>query len=122
MKKCIGSLRIWWILLAELSGTATARTLRHERRRGSVEVIDPETNKVVQVIEGIEGAMGLLSPPDGSRAYITDEAEMPFAVVDTKTAKVIKMVSPQRSTKSSRGHQRRKRVLVCIREKTRWPA
>src|SRR5262247_4095326 len=58
----------------------------------NVHVIDPATNKVVGVIEGIEVNHGLGAAPDGSRIYISDEAESTLDVVDAKTLKVIKQV------------------------------
>ena len=58
----------------------------------NVHVIDPATNKVVGVIEGIEVNHGVGAAPDGSRIYISDEAESTLDVVDAKTLKVIKKV------------------------------
>jgi len=57
-----------------------------------VHVIDPATNKVVGVIEGIEVNHGVGAAPDGSRIYISDEAESTLDVVDAKTLKVMKKV------------------------------
>src|SRR5262249_62331460 len=58
----------------------------------NVHVIDPATNKVVGVIEGIEVNHGVGAAPDGSRTYISDEAESTLDVVDAKTLKVMKKV------------------------------
>jgi YVTN family beta-propeller protein len=58
----------------------------------NVHVIDPATNKVVGVIEGIEVNHGVGAAPDGSRIYISDEAESTLDVVDAKTLKVMKKV------------------------------
>ena len=58
----------------------------------NVHVIDPATNKVVGVIEGIEVNHGVGAAPDGSRIYISDEAESTLDAVDAKTLKVIKRV------------------------------
>jgi YVTN family beta-propeller protein len=54
----------------------------------NVHVIDPATNKVVGVITGIEVSHGAAIAPDGSRIYISDEAESTLDVVDGKTLKV----------------------------------
>jgi YVTN family beta-propeller protein len=54
----------------------------------NVHVIDPATNKVVGVITGIEVNHGAAVAPDGSRIYISDEAESTLDVVDGKTLKV----------------------------------
>src|SRR5215217_8999176 len=54
----------------------------------NVHLIDPATNKVVGVIEGIEVNHGAAAAPDGGRIYISDEAENALAVVDAKTLRV----------------------------------
>jgi YVTN family beta-propeller protein len=54
----------------------------------NVHVIDPATNKVVGVINGIEVNHGAAVAPDGSRIYVSDEAESTLDVVDAKTLKV----------------------------------
>ena len=41
----------------------------------NVHLIDPATNKVVGIIEGIEVNHGAAAAPDGGRIYISDEAE-----------------------------------------------
>jgi len=58
----------------------------------SVDVIDPATNKVVGVIEGIEVNHGAGVAPDGSRIYISDEAQSTLDVVDSKTLKIVKRI------------------------------
>jgi YVTN family beta-propeller protein len=58
----------------------------------NVHVIDPATNKVVGVIEGIEVNHGVGGSPDGSRIYISDEAMSTLDVVDAKTLKVTKRI------------------------------
>src|SRR2546425_13304649 len=58
----------------------------------NVHVIDPATNKVVGVIEGIEVNHGAGVAPDGSRIYISDEAQSTLDVVDAKTLKITKRV------------------------------
>jgi YVTN family beta-propeller protein len=58
----------------------------------NVHLIDPATNKVVGVIEGIEVNHGAAVAPDGTRIYISDEAESTLDFVDGKSLKVIKKV------------------------------
>src|SRR5438874_12930027 len=58
----------------------------------NVHVIDPVTNKVVGVITGIEASHGTAAAPDGSRIYVSDEAESTLDVVDAKTFKVTKKI------------------------------
>jgi YVTN family beta-propeller protein len=54
----------------------------------NVHLIDPETNKIVGEIGGIEANHGVVAAPDGSRFFITDEAEHTLDVVDGRTLKV----------------------------------
>ncbi|TMA98642.1 MAG: hypothetical protein E6J74_00480 [Deltaproteobacteria bacterium] len=82
----------------------------------AVHVIDPATNKVVQVIKGIESAHGINFAPDGSRVYISNEADNTLDVVDRKTGKFIKKVAlsghPNNIAVSKDGG----RVVVAIAE------
>lgn len=48
----------------------------------SIDVVDPATNKVVQVIRGIELPHGIAFSPDGARIYISNESESVLDVVD----------------------------------------
>src|SRR5499427_3508160 len=58
----------------------------------NVHIIDPVTNKVVGVIEGIEVNHGAAAAPDGSRIYVSNEADSSLDVVDSQTLKVVKKV------------------------------
>jgi YVTN family beta-propeller protein len=58
----------------------------------NVDVIDPVTNQVVGVINGIEVNHGVAAAPDGSHIYVSDEAESTLDVADAKTLKVIKRI------------------------------
>src|SRR5580700_6991494 len=58
----------------------------------NVHIIDPTTNKVVGVIDGIEVNHGAAVAPDGTRIYISEEAESTLDVVDAKTLKVTKRI------------------------------
>src|SRR5262245_64619319 len=58
----------------------------------SIHVIDPATNKVVQVIKGIEGAHGIAFSPVGGPVYASNEADTTLDVFDRKSGKLIKKV------------------------------
>src|SRR6478672_6166004 len=82
-------------LCLSAAGEGTNRKVRIIQTNSAgdnVHVIDPATNKVVGVIEGIEVNHGVGAAPDGSRIYISDEAESTLDVVDAKTLKVMKKV------------------------------
>jgi YVTN family beta-propeller protein len=82
----------------------------------NVHVIDPATNKVVGVIEGIEVNHGVGAAPDGSRIYISDEAESTLDVVDAKTLKVMKKVKLSGHPNNMAVAKDGKRVYVGIAE------
>ena len=54
----------------------------------NIHLIDPATNKVVGEINGIEVNHGVAAAPDGSRLYVTNEAEHTLDVVDGRSLKV----------------------------------
>src|ERR1017187_1437956 len=58
----------------------------------TIHIIDPATNKVVGKIEGMEATHGITVAPDGSRIYISEEADNTVTVIDGKTLKVTKKI------------------------------
>ena len=58
----------------------------------NVHLIDPATNKVVGIIRGIEASHGAGAAPDGTRIYISDEAESTLDIVDAKSLAIVKRV------------------------------
>src|SRR5690349_21827309 len=86
-----------WTLLVALSlavplSAATVRIIQTNSAGDNVHLIDPATNTVVGVIHGIEAGHGAGAAPDGSRIYVSDEAQSTLDVVDGKTLDVIKRV------------------------------
>ena len=71
---------------------AGVRIIQTNSAGDNVHIIDPATNKVVGVIEGIEVGHGAAAAPDGSRYYISDEGKSTLDVVDAKSLKVIKSI------------------------------
>jgi YVTN family beta-propeller protein len=94
-----------WLALAEwvrgaptgvVSGSASglqARIYITNSAGDTVDVIDPATNKVVQVIRGIELPHGVAFSPDGTRVYISNESESVLDVVDRKSGEILQKVS-----------------------------
>ena len=80
------------LLASATLGAATVRIVQTNAAGDSVMLIDPVTNKVVGEIGGIEVNHGAAAAPDGSRLYITNEAESTVDVADLKTLKVIKHI------------------------------
>jgi YVTN family beta-propeller protein len=75
-----------------LGAQGKVRIIQTNSAGDNVHVIDPATNKVVGVIEGIEVSHGAAIAPDGSRIYVSNEAESTLDVVDAKSLKVLNHV------------------------------
>ena len=58
----------------------------------TIDVIDPRTNQVVQVVHGITLPHGIAFSPDGSRLYISNESESVLDIVDRKTGRILDKV------------------------------
>jgi len=85
-------LRYLGLLLALPLAASTVRIIQTNSAGDNVHIIDPATNKVVGVINGIEVGHGAAVSPDGSRYYFSDEAESTLDVVDRKTLKVTRRI------------------------------
>ncbi len=59
----------------------------------TIDVIDAATNKVVQVIRGIELPHGITFSPDGARVYVSNESESVLDVIDRKTGEIMHRVA-----------------------------
>lgn len=75
-----------------LMAAGKVRVLQTNAAGDNVHVIDPASNKVVGMIEGIEVPHGVAIAPDGAQIYITDEPRKSLDVVDAKSLKVIKQI------------------------------
>src|SRR3984893_11874235 len=75
-----------------LTAQSKVRIIQTNSAGDNVSVIDPVTNKVVGVIDGIEAGHGAGVAPDGNRIYVSDEAESTLDVADAKTLKVINRI------------------------------
>src|SRR5215472_18463561 len=93
---------------------ATVRIIQTNSAGDSVMLIDPASNKVVGAIEGIEVNHGAAPAPDGSRLYITDEAESTLDIADLKTLKVIKRIPLTNHPNNVAVSQDGKRVYAAI--------
>jgi YVTN family beta-propeller protein len=93
---------------------ATVRIVQTNSAGDSVSLIDPETNKVVGEIKGIEVNHGAAVAPDGSKFYITNEAESTLDVADAKTLTVTKHIPLTNHPNNVAISQDGKRVYVAI--------
>jgi len=108
------SLALALVAASTVLHAATVRIVQTNSAGDSVMLIDPDTNKIVGEIPGIEVNHGAAAAPDGRQLYITNEAESTLDVADLKTLKVIKNIPltnhPNNVTVSKDG----KRVYVAI--------
>ena len=97
IRRCVALLAAIFLGTLSLSAagegtTKKVRIIQTNSAGDNIHVIDPATNKVVGVIDGIEVNHGVGGSPDGSRIYISDEAMSTLDVVDAKTLKVTKRI------------------------------
>src|SRR3979409_1984746 len=114
-----GGLGSLWIVLALAALPASAGEVRVYATNSAgdnVHVIDPATNKVVQVIDGIETPHGVDFAPDGTRVYISNEADSTLDVVERKTGKIVKKVPLSGHPNNIAVTKDGARVVICIAE------
>ncbi len=58
----------------------------------NIHIIDASTNKVVGEIKGIEAPHGVAVAPDGSRIYVSEQADRTLTVIDGKTLQIAKRI------------------------------
>ena len=95
-------------------GAATVRIVQTNAAGDSVMLIDPATNKVVGEIKGIEVNHGVTVSPDGSKFFITNEAESTVDVADAKTLTVTKHIPLTNHPNNIAISQDGKRVYAAI--------
>ena len=93
---------------------ATVRIVQTNAAGDSVMLIDPVTNKVVGEIKGIEANHGAAVAPDGSKFYITNEAESTLDVADAKTLIVTRHIPLTNHPNNVAVSKDGKRVYVAI--------
>jgi YVTN family beta-propeller protein len=107
-------LPIFCLALARPAAAGTARIYVTNSAGDSVTVIDPVTNKVVQVISGIEVPHGVNFSKDGKQVYISNEAESVLDIVDQKTAKIVNKVPLSGHPNNIAVTRDGRHVLICI--------
>lgn len=80
----------------------------------AIDVVDTATNKVVQVIKGIEAAHGINFSTDGSKVYVSDEATSTLDVFDRKSGALIKRVELSAHPNNIAVSKDGKRIFVAI--------
>jgi YVTN family beta-propeller protein len=81
------------LAFAPLSAFASSARVYVTNSAGdSIHVVDTTTNKVVQVIKGIEAAHGINFATDGSKVYVSNESTSTLDVFDRKSGTLIKKI------------------------------
>ena len=75
-----------------LSAQSKVRIIQTNSAGDNVHIIDPATNTVVGEIKDIEAGHGAGASPDGTRIYVSNEAESTLDFVDARTLKVVTRV------------------------------
>ena len=94
---------------------STARIYVTNRGGTTIDVIDPATNKVVEVISGIESPEVVRFSPDGARLYIASRSEDVLDVMDRKSGKYIKKVPLSGWANDAAVTSDGKLIVICIR-------
>jgi len=120
MKKYFCSPWNAWLLLgiglaALPLAAATARIYVANRGGTTIDVIDTATNKVVEVIKGIESPEVVRFSPDGNRLYITSRSEDVLDIRDRKSGKQIKKVPLSGWANDAAVTDDGRLIVICIR-------
>jgi len=81
----------------------------------TVDVIDSTTNKIVQLIRGIELPHGVNFSPDGTRVYISSESESALDVVDAQSGEILRKIPLSGRPNNISVTKDGRRVVVGIR-------
>ena len=81
----------------------------------TIDVIEPTSNTVVQVIRGIELPHGISFSPDGARVYISNESESVLDVVNRDNGEILKKIPLSGRPNNIAVTKDGRRVLVGIR-------
>ena len=115
LRRCLTVVAVTALCTVSLTAQHKVRIIQTNSAGDNVHLIDPATNKVVGVIEGIEVNHGAAASPDGSRLYISNEADSTLDFVDVKTLKVTNKVKLSGHPNNIAIGRDGRRVYVAIR-------
>ncbi len=113
---CLAVVALVALCTITLAAQKKVRIIQTNSAGDNVHLIDPATNKVVGVIEGIEVNHGAGASPDGSRIYVSNEADSMLDFVDVKTLKVTARVPLSGHPNNIAVGKDGRRVYVGIRD------
>lgn len=110
-----------WVRGATLESAAKPanlqpRIIQTNSAGDNVHIIDPETNRVVGEIGGIEVGHGAAAAPDGSRLYFSNEADSTLDVVDGRTLRIMAKIPLTGRPNNISARPDGSRVYVAVRE------
>jgi YVTN family beta-propeller protein len=105
---------LWMLLALPALAGSTARIYVTNSAGDTVDVVDASTNKVVQVIKGIEVPHGVNFSPDGKWVYISNESEQVLVIVDQKTGAIANKVPLSGHPNNIAVTKDGRYVLICI--------
>ncbi len=88
----VGCAAVALAMLASGAAQAQIRILQTNSRDSILHLIDPETQRIVGEIQDIPVAHGVTAAPDGSRIYVSGEAETALKVYDSQTLELIRSI------------------------------
>lgn len=104
------------LTLPLIANAQQVRIVQTNAAGDNIHLIDPSTNRIVGEIKGIEVNHGAAVAPDGSRYYISNEADHTLDIVDGNTFRVTAKVKLSgRPNNVAISHDGR-RVYVAIRQ------
>src|SRR5262245_21514970 len=113
----------WQMLAAWIRGekappapTSKARIIQTNSAGDNVTIIDPATNKVGGEISGIEVGHGAAGAPDGSKIYVSNEADSTLDVIDARSLRVTSKVPLSGHPNNISISRDGRRVYIAIRE------
>ena len=80
------------LLVPAFAAAQTVRIVQTNSAGDNVHIIDPATNEVVGVVDGIERAHGAAPSPDGRWIYVANESDDTIDIIDVSMLKVVKKV------------------------------
>jgi YVTN family beta-propeller protein len=103
------------VMLAPLPALASSAFVYVTNSAGdAIHVVDVTTNKVVQVIKGIEAAHGINFAADGSKVYVSNESTSTLDVFDRQSGQLIKKVALSAHPNNIAVSKDGKRIFVAI--------
>src|SRR3984893_18448482 len=88
----LAGIGLCWRSFSASAQQSKLRIVQTNSAGDNIHLIDPIANKVVGEIKGIEAPHGVAVAPDGSRIYISEQANNTVTVLDGKTLQVTKRI------------------------------